>query len=278
MEVRYERIRVSHALSKSGLPDLDYAFNPYAGCSHACVYCYARAFTRYPVVAENWGRVVFIKENVVEVLKQEVRRVRRGVVGVSTITDPYQPVEAEEELTRGGLEVLLENGFRVSVQTKSPLVTRDIDLLASHKQLVDVGLTITTLDYSVARLIEPNAPPPSARVEALRKLASAGLETWVFLGPIIRGLNDSEDSIARVVEVALETGSKLYYDYYHHRPELEASMGRLLSRYPQALSASPGWRERVRAIVEKLCREMGATCAPAFPATEKSRSLVEFLG
>ncbi|WP_218042179.1 SPL family radical SAM protein [Infirmifilum lucidum] len=276
--MRYERVRVSHALSKSGLPDLDYAFNPYAGCSHGCIYCYARAFTRYPGVAENWGRVVFIKENVVEVLEQEVKRVRRGVVGVSTITDPYQPVEVKEELTRRGLEVLLENGFRVSVQTKSPLVTRDIDLLASHRPLVDVGLTITTLDYSVARLIEPSAPPPNARVEALRKLASAGLETWVFLGPIIRGLNDSKDSIARVVEVAFETGSKLYYDYYHHRPELEASMGRLLGRYPQALSASPGWRERVRATVEKLCRETGVTCAPAFPAAERSRSIAEFLG
>jgi len=276
LEVRYERVRVSHALSKSGLPDLDYAFNPYAGCSHGCLYCYARAFTRYPEVARNWGRVVYIKENVVEVLEAEVKRIRRGLVGVSTVTDPYQPVEAWEKLTRRGLEVLLRNGFRVSIQTKSPLVLRDLDVIAPCRGQVDVGFTITTLDPALARLIEPNAPPPGARVEALRKLASEGLETWVFLGPILRGVNDSEASIASVVEVAFETGSKLYYDYYHHRPELVESMRPLLDRFPQALTAEARWRERVRDAVEKACREIGAECAPAFPEAKRAKSVLEY--
>lgn len=276
-QVVYKRVKVEHALSKSGLPDLDYAYNPYAGCSHGCVYCYARAFTRYSDAALNWGRVVYVKENIIEVLEREVRRLKRGVVGVSTITDPYQPVEAVEKLTRRGVEILLESGFKVSIQTKSPLVLRDLDILAAHRSLVDVGFTITTLDPSVSSLIEPGAPPPQSRVEALRRLAGEGLETWVFLGPLIRGVNDSRESIAGVVEVAAETGSKLYYDYYRHRPELRESMLALAQKHPLSLAATPQWRERLRATVEDACRELGAQCLPAFQEAARSRRLSEFL-
>jgi hypothetical protein len=131
--VTYKRIRVKTALSKSGLYDLDYAYNPYVGCFHGCVYCYARAYVRDEEVSRNWGTVVYIKENILEVLREEVKRKPRGVVGVSTLTDPYQPIEAGEGLTRRGIQVLLQGNFKVSIQTKSPLVTRDIDILKSYR-------------------------------------------------------------------------------------------------------------------------------------------------
>lgn len=265
MSVECRRVGVSSALSRSRLYDLDYAYNPYAGCSHGCLYCYARYYTPYREVAENWGRVVYVKENVVEVLKREVGRLKRGVVGVSTTTDPYQPVEDAEELSRRGIEVLLSAGFRVSVQTKSPLVLRDLDLLAAHKRLVDVGFTITTMDDGVAELMEPGAPPPSARARALREVAAEGIETWVFLGPILRGVNDSEESVRRVVEVAAETGSKLYYDFLRLKPGLEKHLEPLERRFPGAASSPRPWRRRVAALVEEVCGELGVRCEPSLP-------------
>lgn len=268
MSAEYRRVRVSSALSRSGLYDLDYAYNPYAGCAHGCLYCYARYYTPYREVAENWGRVVYVKENVVEVLRREVRRLRRGVVGVSTTTDPYQPVEELEELARGGLEVLLSSGFRVSVQTKSPLVLRDLDLLAGHRELVDVGLTITTLDDEVARLMEPGAPPPSARAHALRRIAAEGVRTWVFLGPILRGVNDSEESVRRVAQLAAETGSELIYDFLRLKPGLEKHLEPLERRFPGASTTPRWWRERVAALVERVCRELGVRCEPSFPPSK----------
>ncbi|MEM0087912.1 MAG: radical SAM protein [Thermofilum sp.] len=273
---RYLRVKVSRALTRSGLYDLDYAYNPYGGCVHACLYCYARYYTPYREVAEKWGEVVYIKENIVEVLSREVRRLRPGVVGVSTTTDPYQPVEAEETLTRKGLEVLLSAGFRVSIQTKSPLVTRDLDLLAPYRGRVDVGFTITTLDDEAASAIEPRAPPPSSRAKALADVAGAGLETWVFLGPILRGVNDSEESIREVAELALETGSKLYYDYLHLKPGLEKHLAPVLAEYPRAASTPPSWRRAVEERVERICREIGLTCEPAFPRRKASAKLTDF--
>ena len=268
MSVEYRRVRVSSALSRSGLYDLDYAYNPYAGCAHGCLYCYARYYTPYREVAENWGRVVYVKENVVEVLRREVRRLRRGVVGVSTTTDPYQPVEELEELARGGLEVLLSSGFRVSVQTKSPLVLMDLDLFAGHRELVDVGFTVTTLDDEVARLMEPGALPPSARAHALRRIASEGVRTWVFLGPILRGVNDSEESVRRVAQLAAETGSELIYDFLRLKPGLEKHLEPLERRFPGASTTPRWWRERVAALVERVCRELGVRCEPSFPPSK----------
>jgi DNA repair photolyase len=273
----YKRIRVSNVLSRTGLYDLDYAYNPYAGCYHGCRYCYGRAYTRYGEVAEAWGEIIYVKENAVEVLIEEVRRARRGVVGVSTITDPYQPIEAEERLTRRGLEVLLGSGFEVSIQTKSPFVLRDLDILSKHRDRVDVGITITTLDPRVARLIEPRAPEPRSRAEALRRLSMDGISTWIFLGPIMKGVNDSPEAIGGTVALAAETGSKLYYDFFRMKRGLAASMSTVKERYPKAMSLEHGWRMRVAEMVEMLCERECVSREPAFPAREKRSDLLEYL-
>jgi DNA repair photolyase len=264
-------------LSKTGLYDLDYAYNPYAGCYHGCRYCYGRAYTRYEEVAEAWGEIIYVKENAMEVLLEEVRRARRGVVGVSTITDPYQPIEAEERLTRRGLEVLFGSGFEVSIQTKSPLVLRDLDILSKYRDRVDVGITVTTLDPQVAGLIEPRAPEPGSRAEALRRLSMEGISTWVFLGPIMKGVNDSPEAIEGIVALAAETGSKLYYDFFRMKRGLAVAMSPVKERYPEAVSLEHGWRTRVAEIVEMLCEREGVSREPAFPAREKRGGLLEYL-
>ncbi len=258
--------RVRQALSKSGLPDLDYSLNPYMGCSHACMYCYARVYTRHELASKRWGEVVVVKVNLIDVLRREVRKLHPGVVGVGTITDPYQPIEEYYKLTRRALRILASAGFQVSIQTKSPLVTRDLDLLSEYKHLVDLGFTITTLDPKVSAFIEPGAPEPRSRVRALEEASSAGIETWVFYGPVIPGINDDEDTVKSIVEVAASTASILYVD------KLRIRRFMLEEGYPlrgEALKArSRDWASFMD-MVRGFCERYGVRCVEAFSHTER---------
>ena len=250
------KVRVQRALSSSGLGDIDYALNPYIGCYHACVYCYAREFVSMKRIARYWGEIVVVKTNIADVLRDEVGRYKRGIVGIGTITDAYQPVESEFQITRQCVETLLSAGFAITIQTKSDLILRDLDVLMSRPSIVDVGFTITTLDSSIARLIEPRAPSPQKRVAALERIASAGIKTWVFLGPIIPGYNDDLKSISEVIEVAAATGSVLYYDklrvkrFMLQNPELRNWVENARS-YP--------WKKLFKTI-EILCQKRGVVC------------------
>lgn len=179
MKVR--EVSCSTALSPTNLPGLDYALNPYRGCTIGCVYCYSPAVLREP---RPWGRFVDVKRNVPAVLAKELKRSRRGVVGVGTVTDGYQPLEPRYHLTRYCLEQLARFDFPVSVQTKSSLVLRDVDLLARMRD-AEVGVTITTLDETMRRRFEPLSSPSPRRLETLARLNAAGLRTWAFVGPIL---------------------------------------------------------------------------------------------
>ncbi len=255
-----KEVRVRRALTRSRLPDIDYALNPYIGCSHGCIYCYARLYTDKKEVKERWGEVVLVKVNLVELLRQEASKIR-GVVGVGTVTDPYQPVEREYGLTRESLKVLLRRGVRVSIQTKSGLVTRDKDILVEHRDLVDVGLTITTLDEEIARWLEPGAPPPAERVTALEELSSAGVRTWIFYGPVIPGINDGDETVEDLVRLVASTGSILYYDSLHVKPFMLATTHPL--REAALSTRNYGWRRFWERLVEK-CRKMGVECREGF--------------
>ncbi len=255
MELLVERARVSSALGKSNLPGLDYTLNPYIGCSHGCIYCYARLYSD-PRIGKNWGKIVVVKENIVEVLAKEVRKKKKGVVGLSTITDPYQKIEAKEELTRELLRILLECNFRTSIQTKSSLVLRDLDILSSKVELVDVGFTITTLEDDLARAIEPGASPPSERVKALEKISAEGIKTWIFLGPIVPGV--SEQSLAEIFEIAKATNSLLYYDKYRPKQFMSGKAKEFAERAKKI-----DWKA-VSDEIERLCRSKGVEVAKAF--------------
>ncbi|AKA72945.1 radical SAM protein [Saccharolobus solfataricus] len=212
-------IRVKSALSKSGLKELNYSLNPYLGCVFSCPYCYAPNFTPDREASENWGKVVAVKENLLEVLEREVKIYKRGVVGISTITDAYQPIEALRKLTRESLKILLKNGFRVSIQTKSPLVLRDIDVLLEYKDRVDVGFTVTSLNNK----LEPNAPPAKGRLRALEELSNEGLETWIFLGPIIQGVNDTE--VENIIREISNIKARVIFDSFHYYRGLKFKEG-----------------------------------------------------
>ena len=266
-----EFIRCKTALSPSKLSGLRYSLNPYRGCAHGCVYCYSPSVLGDRRLAMNWGKVVQPKQNIVEVLTREVKSKPKGTVGVSTVCDPYQPLEAELELTRKCIELLSRRGFSVSIQTKSSLVLRDSDLVVPEK--FDVGVTITTTDRELASELEPKASPPSARARVLEEFASRGVETWLFLGPIVPEINDGEEDLRRVIEVARRTRSKLIYDKLNLRrwvlermtPKLEKIRPGLAKQLPPLVSAkSKRWRE-IRSRVESICTELRVRCEPAFP-------------
>lgn len=269
-------LKVRQALVPSGLPDLDYALNPYVGCGHGCIYCYAREYVRDKMIASNWGRIVVVKENLIDVLRGEVSRLRRGVVGLATVTDPYQQVEREYGLSRAVLEILLPKCFNVSIQTKSDLVLRDLDLLEKWSGKVDVGFTITTLDDATARAVEPRAPPPSRRAWALERIASRGIETWVFVGPVIPGLTDDPDVLRDVVELAASTGSTLYYDKLRVKKFMYREQG--LVKELALKAKSYRWSEVFNRI-ERLCKKYGVKYKPGFEysTSESLGNLLKYL-
>jgi len=263
----YSSMNCKTALSLSKLPGLRYSLNPYLGCEHGCLYCYSPAVLRDEWMGMNWGKFVRVKENIVEVLKREVRKKPKGTVGVSTVTDPYQPLEAKLELTRKCIEVLAQHDFPVSIQTKSSLVLRDADVIVPKK--FDVGVTITTMNRELARHLEPGASAPEARARVLEEFEKRGVETWLFLGPIIPELNDNEESLRHVIEVAAQTRSKVIYDRLNlkrwvlERLEPLLELEKLDLRLPELVNAE-SWRRTCEKI-ESICGDLGVKCEPAFP-------------
>jgi DNA repair photolyase len=198
-------IECKSILTKSGIEGVDYALNPYVGCAHGCVYCYASFMKRFTGHKEEWGTFVDVKVNAAEVLARQMHRARWGNIVSGTVTDPYQPLEERYDITRACLEVLTAYDFPVSILTKSDLVLRDLDLFCRLKD-VEVGFTIAALDEQAQRIFEPRSSPASARLAALAELAGAGVKTWAFCGPLLPFLSDGEDQIDALFEDLARVG------------------------------------------------------------------------
>lgn len=182
--MKIREIKAKNILSKSQV--YDYALNPYVGCQHDCVYCYARFMKRFTGHRERWGDFVDVKINAPELLAREVKKKKIGRVWISGVCDPYQPLEKRYMLTKRCLDILVDNGWPFTVQTKSPLVLRDIKAL-KRSGSVEVGFTITTADERIRRIFEPAAPPSSERIAALSGLHSKGIRTFAMIAPILPG-------------------------------------------------------------------------------------------
>lgn len=201
--VEVRRIEVRTILSRSSLYGVEYSLNPYIGCSHACAYCFARyTFERRGIDPTLWGKLVLVKSNAVDVLRREVRRVARGKVLVSSVCDAWQHVERRVLLTRRLIEVLVAHGFPLVILTKSPLVLRDLDLIARVE--CEAGMTITTLDEDVRREFEPRAPRICDRLNALRALASRVGRTYMMIAPMLPVFIERE--LENLLEEALSVG------------------------------------------------------------------------
>jgi DNA repair photolyase len=200
-------------ITRNESPDLsfDRSVNPYRGCEHGCSYCFARPTHAYMGLSPglDFESKLFAKTNAAELLERELaaRGYEPRTIAIGTNTDPYQPIEREHRIMRGLLEVLARMNHPVGIVTKSALVTRDIDILApmAAKGLAKVAISVTTLDRTLSRDMEPRAASPEKRIETIRQLSRAGIPVTVLNAPIIPGINDSE--IEQVLEAAKNAGA-----------------------------------------------------------------------
>jgi DNA repair photolyase len=171
-------------LTKTAISGFDYCINPYVGCGHGCRYCYASFMKRFTGHKEPWGEFVDVKVNAPHLLKRQLGRIRSGTVALSTVTDPYQPLERKYQLTRRCLEVLLEKQLGVNVLTRSSLCLRDIDLFRQFRD-IQVGFSIPTQDERIRKIFEPHSPSIESRVRALTVLHEKQVRTYAFIGPML---------------------------------------------------------------------------------------------
>lgn len=232
----FETVKCKRALSPSGLPGIDYALNPYGGCEHGCVYCYAPEVTHTDL--REW-RIVRVRSNIAERLAKEAVNID-GTVGIGTVTDPYQYAEKRFKLTCQCLEVLRSAGLRMHIHTKSDLVLRDLDMIAGMKG--EVGITVTTLDDNISHITEPGAPLPARRLDAMEKLTDAGVDTYALVGPVLKFLEGKEESF---VDAIVSTGTgRMCIDRLNMRPELSVRMDRM------GITGSVAALEKIRRLAE----------------------------
>ncbi|MGI2035100.1 PA0069 family radical SAM protein [Rhizobium panacihumi] len=211
-EVQVEKPRT--AITRNDSPDIgfDRSINPYRGCEHGCIYCFARPTHSYMGLSAglDFEAKLFAKPDAPRLLERELSRPDYKVrpIAIGTNTDPYQPIEKEWRIMRQILEVLQKAGHPVLIVTKGSLITRDIDILSdmAAKGLAKVGISVTTLDRKLARSMEPRAATPSRRLETIKALTEAGIPTAVMMSPVIPALNDHE--IERVLEAGHASGAR----------------------------------------------------------------------
>jgi len=219
---RVVRVEVIEEQAKSvlnrvrGMP-FAWSINPYRGCSHGCVFCYARKTHVYHQddgVAE-WASKVYAKVNAPAVLRDELRRrgAKVDAVALGTATDPYQAIEGRYRITRGVLEVLRDYGVPVRLITRCPLIIRDIDVLVAIARRcgLTVSVSIATTDAALARTIEPTVAPPEKRLRAVHKLAEAGIDVGIALAPVLPGLTDAHEHLAAVIRAGREHGARFAF-------------------------------------------------------------------
>lgn len=282
---RYIEIDVRSALNRVDsyrLPGLKWSLNPYRGCRHGCVYCYARythTFLELDPDAD-FSATVFVKRNLVQALRQDLRRPswRREHVSIGTATDPYQPIEGRYRLTRGALQVLYEQWTPASLITKNTMAVRDAAIMAALARRAGFRLivSITTLDEALARTLEPDVPGPYQRLAAVRTLAQAGVPVAVAVAPILPGLNDDEAGLKAVIEAAYDHGADIAFHqvlrlYEATRPTLFRYLDRhrpdLLPRYRRMYGAGQeapsSYREAIAARIAVLDRRLRPRRPPA---------------
>src|SRR6516164_5740530 len=208
------RTIISKVQSNRGLP-FTHAINPYRGCEFACRYCYARyAHEFIELTPEDFEHKIFFKENAGWLVEQELAHLKPNTdIALGTATDPWQPIERRQRVTRSILEAFARtSGFGLGIVTKSTLILRDIELLKTisrcHK--LTVHLTVTTMDTALARVLEPRAPRPDLRIWTVRRLREAGIRTGILCCPVMPGITDSRRSLESVAKAAAGAGANFF--------------------------------------------------------------------
>ncbi|MGA8617514.1 MAG: radical SAM protein [Candidatus Sulfotelmatobacter sp.] len=253
-----------------------WTINPYRGCEFGCRYCYARYTHEFMEMRDGmeFEQKIYVKQHAAELLRHDLRRVKPGEsIALGTATDPYQPAERRYEVTRGILEEFARHrGFELGIVTKSNLIVRDVDLLRqiSRSNTLSIHITVTTLDAELARILEPRAPRPDLRIDAVRELSEAGITVGVSCSPVLPGITDSPANLEAVVRAAAAAGARHIFagplflkpcSAAVFLPFLEQHFPHLVANYRQCyhdrsfLPASYG--KRIAQLIAKLRQKYG---------------------
>ena len=270
--------KVINAVHPQSRMPFRWTINAYRGCSHACVYCFARPTHEYLGldVGEDFDRRIVVKVNAVECVRSEIaaKRWAGEHIAMGTNTDPYQPVEGRYRLTKGIIGVLSQASNPFSIVTKSTLIERDIDLLAdaAHRTDVTTQLSIGSFDPELWRAVEPHTPRPQGRMETVPRLNTAGVPCGVLIAPVIPGLSDGRDQLRSVVKAAVDAGAthisaallslppgtrELFMTWLHeNHPHLLRGYEQ---RYRSGRHAPKHEQQTLTATIRELVREAGGT-------------------
>jgi DNA repair photolyase len=286
-EVRYFELPTRSILNRTR-PNMPFQWtvNPYRGCEFGCKYCYARYTHEFMEMApEDFEDTIYAKSAAAHLLRQELRRIdRKEAIAIGTATDPYQPAERRYGVTREILETLAgARGLDISITTKSDLVTRDTAVLQSvaANNALHVNMTIVTLHEGLARALEPRAPRPQLRLDALSRLRGAGIEAGVFVMPVLPAITDAPEDLDELFAAAADCGAryvaanvlflrpcseKVFYPFLEHHFPLLAE--RYHRRYDQGGHAGPDYSKRLTALVERLRKKHRLAARPCAYAPE----------
>ncbi|AVV47826.1 radical SAM protein [Streptomyces sp. P3] len=263
-------IEAKTLIQKSNTPSNDYVINPYTGCVLGCAYCFASfAGRQFGRSVKEWGDYLYVKKNAVELAHKELAKMpehkRHGTMLLSSVTDPYQGHETKYRLTRGVLRELrtVEYPGLVRILTKSPVVIRDIDLLASLPR-AEVGMTVTTADDKVSRWLEVRAPLASRRLRTLAELREAGIPTFAFVGPLLPHFATQPELLDHLFGQLVEAGiTEVFMEHINLKRYIRERMDQVLADEPDEVreayvqARTKEHRERLDAIVADLLAKHG---------------------
>ncbi len=269
------RSLLNRCTSKRAMP-FTWTINPYRGCEFACKYCYARYTHEFMEMRDgiDFEQKIYVKQHAADLLRQELRRVKPGEeIAIGTATDPYQPAERRYEITRAILEEFARHrGFELGIVTKSNLVVRDVELLReiARENRLTVTITITTLNSDLARILEPRAPRPDLRLEAVKQLNLAGVRAGVSAAPVVPGITDAPRDLDALVGAVTQAGGKYIFanplflkpsSAAVFLPFLEKEFPELIARYKERYAGraflTKPYGKRLSELMAKLKKKHG---------------------
>jgi len=262
VNMKIREIKAKSVLSKTGLGS-DYVINPYVGCMHGCIYCYARFMKRFTNHPEPWGHFIDVKINAPDLIPEKTDKYKNKSVLMSSVTDAYHPIEIKYKLTRKILEKLVPLGVELNILTKSDLVLRDIDLLKKFKKCL-VTISLSFLDEKLIKQIEPLASSAKRRIDALKELNKAGIKTAVFISPIFPEITDWREVINRTKNFVGEYWFENLNPYFAIRNNitkfLKNNKPELIEKYNQIWSGKNSYWSETEKSIRNFCRSNKLIC------------------
>lgn len=260
--LKIREIKAKSILAKTGL-GADYVINPYVGCLHGCIYCYARFMKKFTNHPEPWGGFVDVKINAPDLIPQNTEKYKGKSIMMSSVTDLYHPIERKYRLTRKILEKLIPLEPELGILTKSDLVLRDIDLIKQFKKC-QVTMSLSFLDEKIRKQIEPLASPAERRINALKELQQAGIRTGVFISPIFPEITDWQSVINKTKNFVKEYWFENLNPYYSIQNNilrfLKNNFPGLIGKYKEIWSGKSDYWDKEERKIRNFCKENNLVC------------------